>query len=380
MEEEKHVIWSDLNLDYNEWMKDLKAEYPDLSEDEYLTLMYEINSYYLEDERSNLNIQLSGPIFVFADLGLWDGRRTGYKIIDSGNISDCLSSECDYNEWFLDGNGDLRCTAVHHDGTNHYLYRAVREGIPDWKVEMLQDKLYDGRATQADISKITRRLGDEISAVYGYDIPEADGKERLEMEKIDANAEEFKEIDIEKNQEPEHFQSGKDLAEFLKDAFPITEKEGDTLIGYMDGHGYLLGHMDGKMFRGDLTCEQDKVDWEPYTIDDAVNAAADWNYDLLQEEEGKALNPAGADYKDEKKYLDSLREDEAILDGMFDRTKYGKEIDTLADTLSGELIEDVSREGGIDAAVKKMAGQIKKGMDLLPGISPALKKDRGRVR
>ena len=49
-------------------------------------------------------------------------------------------------------------------------------------------------------------------------------------------------------------------------------------------------------------------------------------------------------------------------------------------TLAEELIADISREGGIDAAVRKMTDQIKAGEDLLPDVSPALKKDGGRSR
>ena len=48
--------------------------------------MYEINGEYLNDERENLDIQLSQPILVIGDLGMWNGRRMGYKEIASGNI------------------------------------------------------------------------------------------------------------------------------------------------------------------------------------------------------------------------------------------------------------------------------------------------------
>lgn len=34
--------------------------------------------------------KVSQPILVIADLGLWNGRRMGYKEIPSGNIRDCL--------------------------------------------------------------------------------------------------------------------------------------------------------------------------------------------------------------------------------------------------------------------------------------------------
>ena len=171
-EREKHIIWSNMNLDVETWKPDLEENYPDRTEEEYFYLMHEINNEYLNDERINLNIQLSTPIIVCADLGLWNGRKMGYKMIDSGNISDCLAGDCDLSEWFVDHLGDLRCTAVHHDGTNHYLYRAVKERVPDWKIERLQEKLYNGTADYADIARVTRRLGDEIAAVYGFPIQE----------------------------------------------------------------------------------------------------------------------------------------------------------------------------------------------------------------
>ena len=88
MNEDKHIIWSNYDLDYEDWRGDLEAEYPELSEDERISLMYEINGHYLDDERMNLNVQLSQPILVIGDLGLWNGRRMGYKEIPSGNIRD----------------------------------------------------------------------------------------------------------------------------------------------------------------------------------------------------------------------------------------------------------------------------------------------------
>ena len=64
MKEAKHIIWSNYGLDYEDWREDLEAEYPSLSENERLFLMYEINSEYLNDERMNLNVKLSQPILM----------------------------------------------------------------------------------------------------------------------------------------------------------------------------------------------------------------------------------------------------------------------------------------------------------------------------
>lgn len=172
MSEAKHLIWSNYDLDYDDWKDDLEAEYPEKTDDERMTLMYEINGDYLDDERINLNVQLSRPILVIADLGLWNGRHMGYKEVPSGNISDCLYSDTDYSTWFVDRLGDMRCDAIHHDGTNHYLYRAYKDGVSDEQIDNLKEKLYMGTATRTDITRITRRLGDEIGKVYGWDFPQ----------------------------------------------------------------------------------------------------------------------------------------------------------------------------------------------------------------
>lgn len=51
MKVEKHIIWSNYLLDYDDWKADLEEQYPDLSEDERISLMCEINNDYLGDER-----------------------------------------------------------------------------------------------------------------------------------------------------------------------------------------------------------------------------------------------------------------------------------------------------------------------------------------
>lgn len=87
MKDSRHIIWTDY-LDYDDWKEDLEAQYPELSANERMNLMYEINGTYFQDEKTNLDIQLSRPILVVGDLGLWHGRRMGYKEIESGVFAD----------------------------------------------------------------------------------------------------------------------------------------------------------------------------------------------------------------------------------------------------------------------------------------------------
>lgn len=76
-----------------------------------------------------------------------------------------------YATWYIDKNGDFRCDATHHDGINHYLYRTYKDGVTESQKDRLKEKIYEGTATRADITLITKRLCDEIAKVYGFDIP-----------------------------------------------------------------------------------------------------------------------------------------------------------------------------------------------------------------
>lgn len=176
----RRIIWSDMALhrwdwqeDFAEYIKENGLDIDPADEDALYDWMIETNDNYLSDERMNLDIQLSQPIIVIGDLGRWNGRVMGYKMIDSGNIKDCLYSDTDFTEWYVDRYGDLRADAAHHDGTNYYLYRVFKEGVTESQIERLQEKIYMGKATRADITRVTKRLGDEIGRVYGWDFPKS---------------------------------------------------------------------------------------------------------------------------------------------------------------------------------------------------------------
>lgn len=166
----KHLVWGNIDMVLDDWREGIIECFPEINQDdehEMWEAMYDLNNSYLDDERVNLDVELDDNILIIASLGLWHGHRTGYKEIGS-NISDCLYTDCDYNEWYVDGYGNFRCTAVHHDGINHYLYRVWKRDTSDTQRELLMDKLYQGTATQRDITRYTRSVGKEISRIYGW--------------------------------------------------------------------------------------------------------------------------------------------------------------------------------------------------------------------
>lgn len=185
---DRHIVWGNMNLNLDDWREDMREQLEmngttpdDITEDMLYEEMLRTNDDYLDDERCNLNVQLSEPIIIIADLGRWNGRFQGYKMIESGNISDCLYSDTDYTEWFVDNNGEFKADAIHHDGQNHYLYRVFKDGVTGEQIEDLQDKIYSGTVTKADIDRVTRPIGFDIAKVYGFDLSKE--KQSAEMER-----------------------------------------------------------------------------------------------------------------------------------------------------------------------------------------------------
>lgn len=168
----KRIIWSNIDLNPEDWRKDYEEvarenEWDEDTSDPDNLWQYMIATHntYLDDERYNLNKYLDGRILIIADLGLWNGRKQGYKIID-GNISNILyDNDADFIEWYAD-QYNIRATAHHHDGTNHYLYREIRE---DRNIQILLDDIYNGREiSRSKLNYYTRSIRPYVAEIYGW--------------------------------------------------------------------------------------------------------------------------------------------------------------------------------------------------------------------
>ena len=172
MKETDRLIWTS-EPDYRDWEEELSARMPEGNREERLELMYRANRDLLELERQTLSHAYGEKILVIAELHLWNGKFPGYKELVSGNLRDCFVPNRDSLSvrWYVDRDGDLRCEDTHHDGTNTYLYRVWKENLPPGDRERLKEKIYYGDLTRRDLLKATRRLGDEIGKVYGWQFP-----------------------------------------------------------------------------------------------------------------------------------------------------------------------------------------------------------------
>ena len=161
--EKKHVIWSN-NIDIEDWRDDIKEWYDDeeLTDDEIYDLAYETNMDNLEAEECNLDKELYTDLVMIGRLGLWNGVREGWKHINGSNLNDIFQGTCgDYVTWYVDENGDICCEDIHHDGTNHYTYRAIRKDLTPWEFDEL---MAEGKS----IDELTEKLGHYVQEIYGF--------------------------------------------------------------------------------------------------------------------------------------------------------------------------------------------------------------------
>lgn len=161
------IIWN--NDDYYEWEACMKEDYPDEAsrEEDGIEISYERYmedcDQYLYDERANLDVEIDGVIVCFAVLGLWDGKHNGAKAFGT-NVKDILYSNDDYLDWYCD-RYNVRCTGVHHDGTNTYLYRVAKSR--EQAENLVQAIAYEGM-TEEQFRKATKSLRPYVAKVYGF--------------------------------------------------------------------------------------------------------------------------------------------------------------------------------------------------------------------
>ena len=162
MENTKRIIWTN-DIDIEDWREDIKEWYDDeeLTDDEIWDLALRQNAEYLEDEKANLNKELGRTIVVIGTLGLWNGTRHGWKFLKGTNLNNIFGETCgDYVTWYVEDE-DICCEDIHHDGTNHYVYRVIKDDISDWEFGELM-------AEGTDIDTITEKIGHYVAEIYGW--------------------------------------------------------------------------------------------------------------------------------------------------------------------------------------------------------------------
>jgi len=160
---QKRIIWT--NDNYDEWKECMIAEMSEgeTEEDFDYERYSEDCSIYIDDERANLNVNVDGYIVAFANLGLWNGRFNGGKVIGT-NVKDILSSDCDYCTWYCDP-FNVKMDGSHHDGENHILYRVAENRV---QAERLVEKIAYHGMTEEQFRHATKSLRPYVANVYGW--------------------------------------------------------------------------------------------------------------------------------------------------------------------------------------------------------------------
>lgn len=141
--------------------------------------------------------------------------------------------------------------------------------------------------------------------------------------------------------------------------FHFTDKEADVILGYMEGHGYMLGQVDGVLYRGDLEDKTNETVWEEFSMDDVIDSACEWNYELILDMDAERQNaPDFIAFGNTQEKYQNLKQDEIVLDKLFDQTKYAVEIEKTAERLANEFLANLSQGKDLDTEVKNLTSVI----------------------
>jgi hypothetical protein len=162
----KKIIWSsEVNLeDYKEYFEEEGME--DVDDYKKMEIAQSFSDMHLQELIKELDIDLDGRILVIADLGTWRGRFNGYKILNGRKLSDIFhSTEDDHMTWYYDGY-NIRGKGIHHDGTNYYEFREIRE---DRDISRFTSMIYNDEIYGRDkVNYYTRSLRSKIKEAMGW--------------------------------------------------------------------------------------------------------------------------------------------------------------------------------------------------------------------
>ena len=108
-------------------------------------------------------------ILAIAKVGTWQGSRPGYKLLTEKLLSNIMyAGNVDgiaYTTLYYDGH-NVRKEVVHHDGTDHIIFREVR---PNVNIDKLCERIYNGEyISNSTLNYYTRSLKRYVKNIYGW--------------------------------------------------------------------------------------------------------------------------------------------------------------------------------------------------------------------
>lgn len=139
----------------------------EITDDDVWQSLNDSLDFWWHDCKQELDIDLDGEVICIADIGTWQGRRDSYKVLKS-NLNEILNSfGCDYLKVYAE-DGNIKARAVHHDGTNRYLFRMLKPFKTDEAYDRFFDRLWNGTLTDREMRRHTASLYPFVKKVYGW--------------------------------------------------------------------------------------------------------------------------------------------------------------------------------------------------------------------
>jgi len=153
-----------------------------------------------------------------------------------------------------------------------------------------------------------------------------------------------------------------DLLSYIREngiGIVMTDKEAEMLLGYMEGHDYVVGFAEEKLYRGDMAEVPGEIVWEDFSVDDLIDSVCEWNYELILDMDAARQDPKDmVDFANKQSKYERLKQEEEVLDKLFDQTKYRAGIDKLAEELANHFIANLS-QNGVEQSVQTLVSEIK---------------------
>lgn len=164
----KKMIWSNNAYVMKGICDDLMVN--DSEMDDYLAwaTAESVSDDDLWSAKHDLKVKI-GDLIVIADLGLWDGRRKAVRVIPNATLADAMGVvEGEYIDWYVE-DGEMKIDAVHHDGTNHYLFRTWKDETNDWKKGLTLHLINHGFDDRETLDVDTRPLGPDVKKAFAWE-------------------------------------------------------------------------------------------------------------------------------------------------------------------------------------------------------------------
>lgn len=142
----------------------------EVTDDDIMDFINNEDEYTFDDELDEARImdeEHRPDILAVANLGLWNGRKTGYR--ELGSMEDVMYvGNHDYIHIYVEGD-ELKKSSTHHDGTNHMVFREWKSGLSYQSKLSVMDAIYNGRPEAGKlVDKYTMPMGHYWAELYGW--------------------------------------------------------------------------------------------------------------------------------------------------------------------------------------------------------------------